>query len=399
MNDFSGQSTGRYHIIEKFGQGGMAVVYRAFDTTLEMDVAIKFLRMDRITPEMLDKAHKRFKIEAQKTAQLMHANIVQVIDYGEFQETPFLVMRYISDGKTLKSLLVRPISYQKAIQILLPIAHALETAHQRGVIHRDVKPSNILITEDGTPLLSDFGIAKILADDLNGEGLTTSGAAIGTPEYMAPEQWEGKPVDERVDVYSLGVVLYEMITGRPPYKADTVPATMVQILRDPLPRPQKWIPDLPEQVEHVLFKALAKDPQDRFSSMRLFSEAMERIVNVSNGELYHQPVYTPISENQGDKRQPLEENEDDTGEVTIDQFGDVENKNNDLEVETGVTVSPPVNSQNNPVEGSNITENEETSSGNEKQGEPSSSVAQQEMQYASNERSSSGSHDAVVGKS
>lgn len=279
MNDFSGLSTGRYHIIEKLGQGGMAVVYRAFDASLEMDVAIKFLRMDRITPEMLEKAHKRFKKEAQKTAQLMHANIVQVIDYGEFDGTPFLVMRYIKGGRTLKSVSSGSIPNQRAIGILLPIARALEAAHQKSIIHRDVKPSNILMAEDGTPLLSDFGIAKVLEEEGSGEGLTSTGMALGTPEYMAPEQWEGsKAVDGRADIYSLGVVLYEMITGRPPFKADTVPATMVQVLRDPLPRPRKWVPNLPEKVEGVLFKALAKSPEDRYQSMREFAAAMAGLI-------------------------------------------------------------------------------------------------------------------------
>lgn len=398
MTDFSGQSTGRYHIIEKLGQGGMAVVYRAFDTTLEMDVAIKFLRMDRITPEMLDKAHKRFKIEAQKTAQLMHANIVQVIDYGEFQETPFLVMRFISGGKTLKSLMGRSISYNQAIQILLPVAHALEAAHQKGVVHRDVKPSNILLTEDGTPLLSDFGIAKILEDNANSEGLTTGGMAIGTPEYMAPEQWEGKPVDERVDIYALGVVLYEMITGRPPYKADTVPATMVQVLRDPLPRPQKWIPDLPEQVEHVLFKALAKDPQDRFSSMRLFSQALEKVLSSPANESDKQSPYGSGAGNLNNPNPVLEENEDETGEVTIDQLGDTK-EDTDAVKRPLDTVPYPVDLQANLIEGNNASPNENESIGGKPVGRSSKEIPSSEIIDQKNVQPSSESPESASKKS
>lgn len=267
MTDYSGQSTGRYHIIEKLGQGGMAVVYKAYDTSLDIDVAIKFIRTERLTPEATDKARKRFKIEAQKTAKLMHPNIIPVIDYGEFQGIPFLVMRYIEGGKNLKSMLGKPIPWQEAIKIILPIAEALDFAHKNQIVHRDVKPSNILITDDGTPLLSDFGIAKVIEDEETMDGLTSAGLAIGTPEYMAPEQWEGKTVDGRADIYALGVILYEMITGRPPFKADTVPAVMVQVLRDPLPRPKQFVPDLPKEIEKIIIRMLARQPEERISSI------------------------------------------------------------------------------------------------------------------------------------
>jgi serine/threonine protein kinase len=277
MPDLTGQSTGRYLIVEKLGMGGMAIVYKAYDSNLDIEVAIKFVRTERLAPEFAEKARKRFKIEAQKTAKLMHPNIIPVIDYGDYQGVPFLVMRYISGGKTLKAVLGQPIPWQEAVQMVLPIAQALDFAHKNSIIHRDVKPSNILVTVEGTPLLTDFGIAKVIEADETSDGLTTSGMAIGTPEYMAPEQWEGKPIDERADIYALGVVLYEMITGRPPFKADTVPATMVQVLRDPLPSPRSFIADLPDQVEHILFKALARDAANRFDTMGEFVSAFGKL--------------------------------------------------------------------------------------------------------------------------
>ncbi|MBA4385655.1 MAG: hypothetical protein C0410_13030 [Anaerolinea sp.] len=281
MPDFTGQSTGRYHILEPLGRGGMAVVYKAYDTSLDIDIAIKFIRTERLSPELAEKSLKRFKTEAQKTARLTHPNIIPVTDYGDFNGIPFLVMRYIEGGKTLKSLLGKPIPWKEAVKIILPIADALSYAHKNQIIHRDVKPANILITQYGIPMLSDFGIAKVIEENETMDGLTTAGMAIGTPEYMAPEQWEGKKIDGRADIYALGVVLYELITGRPPFKADTVPATMVQVLRDPLPRPKQFCPDLPNLVEKVLFKALAKNPENRFSDMESFIAAMQAVLENS----------------------------------------------------------------------------------------------------------------------
>ena len=196
MSAFIGQSIGRYHIIEQLGQGGMATVYKAFDTRLECDVAIKFIRKEKLTAENADKALKRFKIEAQKTAQLSHPNIVPITDYGEHEGSPYLVMRYIPGG-TLKEKLGKPMHWTTAAKLLVPIAHALDHAHQQKMIHRDVKPANILLTQNGQPMLSDFGIAKVLeASDETGT-LTGTGVGIGTPEYMAPEQGLGRAGSSR----------------------------------------------------------------------------------------------------------------------------------------------------------------------------------------------------------
>lgn len=266
LKDLIGLDLGRYHIIEKLGEGGMATVYKAFDTRLEREVAIKVLRTDRLTEQNRVRTLKRFSIEAKKTALLHHPNIIPVTNFGEQDGTPYLVMRYVK-GVTLKKWADKPIGFSEAARVLMPIAKALEKAHKNNLIHRDVKPSNIIIGEDGTPYLTDFGIAKVLDEEQTMEGLTLGGMVVGTPEYMAPEQWEGKRVDGRADIYALGVVFYELITGRPPFKADTLPAIMVQVLRDPLPKPSQFVPELPEQVEQMLYKTLAKKPENRFQNM------------------------------------------------------------------------------------------------------------------------------------
>ena len=258
-----GTDIGRYHIIEKLGEGGMAVVYKAYDTRLDNEVAVKFIRTERLAPEFRERTIKRFQIEARKMANLQHTNIVKVTDFGEFEGAPYLVMPFLSGG-TLKKMMGKPMRYDQAARLLTPIADALEYAHSKGLMHRDIKPSNILITEGGQPMLSDFGVAKMLENEMTQE-LTMTGMGVGTPEYMAPEQAEGKAVDQRADIYALGVVLYELITGRKPFVADTPLAVLIKQVRDPLPRPSSYVSGLPAQVEHILIKALAKDPKERYA--------------------------------------------------------------------------------------------------------------------------------------
>jgi eukaryotic-like serine/threonine-protein kinase len=277
MKDLTGQSIGRYHIIERLGEGGMAVVYKAFDTRLETNVAIKFIRSEKLVAENVDKTLKRFKIEAQKMAQLTQPNIVPVTDFGEYEEMPYLVMRYMPGGN-LKQKMGKPMPYQEAAHLLVPIAGALEFAHRQNIIHRDVKPANILLTLSGEPMLTDFGIAKILSnDEETHDSLTATGVGIGTPEYMSPEQGKGQKIDQRSDVYALGIVFYELVTGRKPFMADTPLAVVIKQVTEPLPRPRKYVPDLPELVERIIFKALAKNPDDRYQSMGEFADAMEKL--------------------------------------------------------------------------------------------------------------------------
>jgi len=272
MASLIGQSFGRYHILEQLGEGGMATVYKAYDTRLDRNVAIKVILPQK---QHSEKFLKRFEREAKALAQLSHPNIVGVIDYGEEQGIPFLVMEYIPGG-TLKQKVGKPIPWQEAAHLLAPIARALGYAHQRKIIHRDVKPSNILITESGEPMLSDFGIAKMLEAEETMD-LTGTGVGVGTPEYMAPEQGLSKPVDARVDIYALGVVFYEMVTGRKPYQADTPLAVLLKSASEPLPRPRDLVREMPENVERVLLKALAKRPGDRFQDMIEFANVLEKL--------------------------------------------------------------------------------------------------------------------------
>ena len=176
----------------------------------------------------------------------------------------------------MKELIGSPIPYQKAAGILKQVAEALAYAHSHGILHRDVKPSNILLSENGEVTLTDFGIAKILETNEQGT-LTETGLGVGTPEYMAPEQGLGKNVDGRADIYVLGVVFYELITGHKPYTADTPMAVIIKQINDPLPRPRDYIPLLPDQVEKLIFKALAKNPDDRYQSMDEFGKALEQL--------------------------------------------------------------------------------------------------------------------------
>ncbi len=253
----------------------MATVYRGFDTRLERPVAIKVIRTDyNREPEFL----KRFEREARALAQLNHPHIVKVLDVGEHEGLPFVVMEFLGGG-TLRARIGQPLAPAEAARFILPIARALDYAHQLGVIHRDVKPANILLTDRGEPSLSDFGIAKILERRETTE-LTATGMGVGTPDYMAPEQWQGR-ASPQSDLYALGVVLYELLTGRRPYVADTPVAVLLKHASDPLPPPRQFAPGLPVAVEQVLVKALAKKPEDRYASLGTFADALEQSVRTT----------------------------------------------------------------------------------------------------------------------
>ena len=273
MQNYIGKQIDRYRIIERLGMGGMAVVYKAFDTRLERDVALKLIRVDEIPASQHERLMKRFEREAKAMAKFSHPNIVPVYDYGEVDGSPYLVMEYIPGG-TLKERITKPIPYQQAVRWLTPVADALRYAHAQKVIHRDVKPSNILFDSEGRPLLTDFGIAKVLETDE--ATLTGTGLGVGTPEYMAPEQWRGI-ASEATDQYALGIVLYELLTGRKPYTADTPAAIAVMQATEPLPRPGKLVDGIPEEVEKVLYKTLARDSQDRYESVSALKKALENI--------------------------------------------------------------------------------------------------------------------------
>ncbi|HEY9075577.1 MAG TPA: serine/threonine-protein kinase [Anaerolineaceae bacterium] len=288
MPDLIGTTLGRYQVHNVLGEGGMATVYKALDTYLERYVAIKVIRRQAFSPEVVDKMLLRFEREAKALARLAHPNIVHIHDFGEYEGSPYLVMEYIPGG-TLKDRTGQKMPAAAAARLLLPVAKALDYAHHKGIIHRDVKPGNILLTEEGEPTLSDFGIAKILENE-DGATLTGTGVGIGTPEYMSPEQGLGRQVDFRTDIYALGVIFYELVTGRKPYTGNTPMEIVVKHLNEPLPNLRQFIPDLPDTVEEVIQKALAKQPQDRFPSMEAMAKALEAC---THPEVTTSPTITP----------------------------------------------------------------------------------------------------------
>ncbi len=277
MAGLSGQNFGRYQILEILGSGGMATVYKAYDTRLEREVAIKVIRREAFPSDEMEMLLKRFEREAKSLGRLSHPNIVGVIDYGDYEGLPYLVMVYLSGG-TLKDRLGKPLPWRDAIQMIIPIAHALEYVHSQNIINRDVKPSNILMTETGQPMLTDFGLVKLFGQqEKDTTSLTSSGTGLGTPDYMAPEQWTGEPTAQS-DLYSLGVVLYEMITGHRPYTADTPAGVLLKQATESLPLPKQYVPDLPKDVESVLLRALAKEPKDRYTDMHIFIEELQSLL-------------------------------------------------------------------------------------------------------------------------
>ncbi len=248
-----------YMLLEPIGHGGMAVVYRARQESLDRTVAVKVLSENlAASSEFME----RFRREARTAASMRHPNVITVHDFGEDDRgVPYLVLEYIG-GPTLADLMDVGLDDQRIPDLLDQIAAGLDYAHAHGVIHRDIKPGNVLMTEDGRAVLADFGLAWLL----EGAHLTLTGGVIGTPEYMSPEQAAGNPIDHRCDVYALGVVLYEMLVGDRPFVAETPIGVLLMHLQDEPPSLLDARPDLPLAVAEVLEKALVKDPNERYSS-------------------------------------------------------------------------------------------------------------------------------------
>ncbi|HEB64513.1 MAG TPA: serine/threonine protein kinase, partial [Chloroflexi bacterium] len=266
-----GQTLGNYRIVEQIGLGGMATVYKAYDPVMDRYVAIKVLPQQFSDDPQF---RQRFQREARAIARLEHLHILPVFAYGEEGRTAYIVMRYLEAGTLTDRIAEGPLPFDEASRILGQLAGALDHAHGHGVLHRDVKPSNVLLDAAGNVYLMDFGIAKMVEAtiDLTGEMM------LGTPAYMSPEQCKGEPVTAASDIYSLGIVLYEMVTGRRPFHAETPIAVILQQLNDPLPPPRELRPDLPPQAENVIFKALAKDPESRYRSAGELAAAFARAV-------------------------------------------------------------------------------------------------------------------------
>ncbi len=251
---------GRYEILTEIGRGGMAVVYRARDPNFNRDVAIKVLPRELLHDPNFK---ARFQREAQTIAGLEHPAIVPVHDFGEEDGQPFLVMRYMPGGSLADRLKLGPVGLTEALRIVGQLAPALDRAHQAGIVHRDLKPANILFDREDNAYIADFGLAKIANTDVN----LSATAVYGTPAYMSPEQAKGvKEIDGRADLYALGVVAYQMLAGRVPYEADTPIALALKHVMEPAPRLRDARPDLPEQADRVLQRAMAKDPRDRFAT-------------------------------------------------------------------------------------------------------------------------------------
>jgi eukaryotic-like serine/threonine-protein kinase len=260
---------GRYELEELVGSGGMSSVYRAHDRLLERTVALKILH-EQFTRD--DDYVERFRREARSVAQLTHPNIVTVIDRGEQDARQFIVFEYV-DGENLKDLVDRegPLSPREAIALGLQVARGLAFAHSQGLVHRDVKPQNVLLDADGRAKVTDFGIARALDVD----GMTITGTVMGTSNYIAPEQARGQPVDEQTDVYSLGCVLYELLAGEVPYDGDNFVSVAMRHVNDPVPSVGELRPDVPPRLDDAIQRAMAKDHLDRFESMAELAVELE----------------------------------------------------------------------------------------------------------------------------
>jgi serine/threonine protein kinase len=257
---------GRYDLVELVGTGGMSSVYKAHDRLLERNVALKILH-----PHYGDDEEyvERFRREARAVAQMSHPNIVTVIDRGEDEGRQFIVFEYV-DGENLKEMVQRsgPLPARRAVELGLEMAEALAFAHEHGLVHRDVKPQNVLLTPDGEAKMTDFGIARSLDVE---QGVTQTGTVLGTSNYLSPEQASGKPVTPATDVYSLGVVMFELLTAEVPFPGENFVAVAMKHINDPPPDLRELRPDVPLRLVAAIERALEKDPANRFGSMDQFA--------------------------------------------------------------------------------------------------------------------------------
>ncbi len=286
-----GENIGPYRVIEKLGQGGMATVYKAYHAALDRYVALKVLH-----PAFGEDANfeARFQREARLVAKLDHPNVVPVYDYSEHEKQPFLVMKFI-EGETLKARMARgPLAADELAKIIGAVGAALGYAHKMGVLHRDIKPSNVLLTPDGSVYLADFGLARIASA---GESTLSGDMIMGTPQYISPEQAMGKKeLDEGTDIYSFGVMLYEMVVGQVPFNADTPFSIIHDHIYTPLPIPHAINPAVPEPVERVLLKALSKERADRYATVEEMTTAFKQAWQVAGVPMKGTTITMPPQE-------------------------------------------------------------------------------------------------------
>ena len=297
----------RYEIIEKVGNGGMATVYRAEDKVLKRNVAVKVLKDEFTTDEEFI---KRFEIEAQSAARLTHPNIVSIYDVGSEDNLYYIVMELIR-GKTLKEIIVEekgPLPWKWSINVAIQIASALEMAHKNNIIHRDIKPHNIIITEDGIAKVTDFGIAKAVSNST----ITAFGTTIGSVHYFSPEHARGGFTDAKSDLYSLGVVMYEMVTGRVPFDADTPVSVALKHMQEEPEEPIELNPNLPSAVNRIIMKALKKDTTLRYQSATDMLADLRQALKNPNGNFVDDREYDATARTQ---------------KINTDLYGNVEEDN------------------------------------------------------------------------
>lgn len=305
----------RYEIIEKVGNGGMATVYKATDLVLKRYVAVKILRDEFTTDEEFI---KRFETEAQSAARLVHANIVSIFDVGVDNGIYYIVMELIQ-GKTLKEIIVEeggPLPWKWSVNVAIQIASALEMAHKNNIIHRDIKPHNIIITEDGVAKVTDFGIAKAVSNST----ITAFGTTIGSVHYFSPEHARGGFTDAKSDIYSLGVVMYEMVTGKVPFDADTpVSVALKHMQEDPVP-PIELNPHLPEAVNKIILKALKKDPMLRYQTATELLQDLKMALKNPSGDFVDDADFDPTAKTQRISTQDVEKMQKDSRKKEDNKF-------------------------------------------------------------------------------
>lgn len=275
LNMLVGKSLGQFRIVERIGSGGMAMVFKAYQPTLDRYVAVKVLPAYHARDPVFV---KRFVQEARSVARLAHPNIVQIHDFGEQDNITYIVMEYV-DGGTLKDRIKGALAVPESADYIIQAAEGLDCAHRNGIIHRDVKPANMLIRKDGHLLLSDFGIAKILEGTTN---LTRVGTGIGTPQYMSPEQGMGQAVDRRSDIYSLGIVFFHCLTGRVPFNADNPLTITMKHVQEPLPVEKLVAEGIPAPIIQVILKMTAKQSHERYQSTDVLVDALTSALAASN---------------------------------------------------------------------------------------------------------------------
>ena len=269
MSELIGRKLGKYTLAEKLGEGGMAMVFRSFHPQFDRPVAIKILPP---TVGQDPGFQARFEREARLIASLNHPNIIRVYDIDESDGLFYMVMDLLPGGTLEGRLRAGGLDRTWSANVVVKMAEALNYAHARDVIHRDIKPSNILMDADGNPVLADFGIARLMQGDSDAN-LTSAGMVMGTPAYMAPEQLTGQQPDARADIYSLGVVLYQLLAGRAPFTGDTMAVVSAHLTKQP-PTLREYVPDLPAALDAVVLQALAKQPEHRFKSAGVFAQAL-----------------------------------------------------------------------------------------------------------------------------